>query len=141
MNFKRFTCIFILAGFIFISCNNNKNKAEKEPITGKWIFKDMEFLKGSLLYDLPEDEKQEAMNDVKGTTFEFKSDGTYTVTQGSNKEEPLKGTYTIKNGNNMTLTNERHPDGESLTISFPDKNTLRIEQTDKKIALVVERLE
>ncbi len=139
MNFTRFSSILVLACFLFIGCNNKKT-AKGSTITGKWIYKEMIFLPGSPLNDMTDDQKEAAGDDAKGTTFQFNSDGTYSVSAGD-KEDPLTGTYEIKEGDNMILTNERHPSGESVKISFPGKNTLKIEQTDKKVALVVERVE
>lgn len=136
MNLNRFFSLVMLACFLFIGCNNKK--ITKNTIVGKWTYKEMVFLPGSQLYEMTDDQKKEAGEDAKGTIFQFNNDGTYTVTPRNKEEDPLSGSYTIKEGGNMMLKNERHPSGELVTISFPDKNTLRIEHPENKVALVLE---
>ena len=139
MNFNRQTCIlFILACLLFISCNK---KTAKESVVGKWAYKEMIFLSGNPLYGMEEDQKKAAGADGEGSTFKFNKDGTYIVTPGNEQEAPLTGTYSIQGEGNMMVKNERHPSGQLAKISFSGKDTLKIEDKENNIIVVLERLE
>lgn len=142
MKLYKISFLFIIASLLFISCND---KDLKGSLVGKWNFKEMTYQPGNMQYDtLSEPDKkklkEDADRDAKGTVFEFTEDGHYTITPPAMmNEELLKGTYTMK-GKNQILLKRGSREAQTGIISFPDKNLLKIEDSQNHITILMERL-
>ncbi|MBI5858098.1 MAG: hypothetical protein HZB42_10685 [Sphingobacteriales bacterium] len=141
---KKILGIFILFATTSFFCCRNKQE-NKQGIVGKWVYKEMSYTSANRSFNKLNEKqqkrrKEEDDREARGTTFLFNPDKTFVITPGQQDEQPITGTYELKEGGELYMI-RKNSRSENATISFPDKNTLRLEARQDGIIIIFTRTE
>lgn len=145
MNFIYKTSVLLfISGSMFLSCKSKQEN--KKGIVGKWVYKEMSYTSANRSYNNMDKEqrekrKEEDDREAKGTTFLFNADKTFVITPGIQKEPPATGTYEFKENGELLMKRKATTREEIATVTFPAKNTMKLEAPRNGIIIIMTRVE